>query len=549
MATPAGRRAAGRYRPASIVDHTNVDLDVSAAVAELLAGLVAEPWGQVTPSVYETGRVVSLLPWLAGQPGRVRYLLASQRPDDAWGGPDGYALVPTLSAVEALLALLARADPAECGPIDPGTISTAADRGLRAIWRLLDNRSNIVLPDTPAVEIVVPALVATLNDHLVRLRRTAEPGLATWRSDITLPLPAGVDPAMVRRIRARLDEGGTVPAKLLHSLEIFGSTGPVRPVPPGTIGASPAATASWLARRTPVGSGDPARRYLEAVAARHGGPVPSVVPITMFERAWVLSGLSGAGIAAVVPEPLLTSLAEGLDADGVPGGAGLPADADTTSVVLLTLAQLGRPVDLDCLWAYRADGHFQTWPGERTASATTNAHVLEAFGHRISSGGPGHARYAGTAAKLVDWLAGQQHPDGYWTDKWHASPWYATACCALALHRYGGERGAVAVRRAVAWVLSTQDDTGGWGRWAGTAEESAYGLQILLIAGRPDQPGVSRAVRRGYRFLRDYRDAPDPPLWHDKDLFRPVAVVRAAILTALHLAQRAGCSDGMIAGR
>src|SRR5439155_6397301 len=106
-------------------------------------------------------------------------------------------------------------------------------------------------------------------------------------------------------------------------------------------------------------STDPARRYLEAVAARHDGAVPSVVPITIFERAWVLSGLCGAGIPASVPESLLTSLTEGLGSDGVPGGAGLPADADTTSVVLLTLARFGYRADLDCLWAYRVDGHFQ----------------------------------------------------------------------------------------------------------------------------------------------------------------------------------------------
>ena len=71
---------------------------------ELVDGLLAQPWGQVTPSVYETGRVVSLAPWLGGQEQRITYLLDTQQPDGRWGPSDiGYALVPTLSAVEALL--------------------------------------------------------------------------------------------------------------------------------------------------------------------------------------------------------------------------------------------------------------------------------------------------------------------------------------------------------------------------------------------------------------------------------------------------------------
>jgi halimadienyl-diphosphate synthase len=542
MVAPAGQRPDGRVRPGSKVNHATSqelrEVDVSAAAGDLLRGLVAQPWGQVTPSVYETGRVASLLPGLAGQAARVRYLLTSQRRDSAWGGPDGYALVPTLSAVEALLAVLARADPAEWEPYGHHDVLDAAERGLRAASKLLDDRSTDALPDTPAIEILVPALVDMLNDRL-----------ADRRDPVVLPLPHGVDPALVRRVREALRAGGSVPDKLLHSLEVFDTTGAVHPVPPGTVGASPAATARWLSGRPSATAGDSTWHYLETVAAVHGGAVPSVVPITMFERAWVLSGLRGAAITADVPQTLVDSLADGLTEVGLPGGAGLPADADTTSVVLLALRQRGRSVDLDCLWEYRADGHFQTWPGERTPSVTTNAHVLEAFGHRIRYGGPAPAGYPETLAAVVEWIAGQQHDDGYWTDKWHASPWYATVCCVLALHRYGGERGVPAVRRAVEWVLSTQDGDGAWGRWGGTAEETAYAVQILLVAGGRANPAAGRAASAGYRFLRGNVDEPGPPLWHDKDLFQPVAVVRAAVLAALRLAQRTGSPSPSTAPR
>jgi halimadienyl-diphosphate synthase len=505
---------------------------VAKATADLLASLVAQPWGQLSPSEYETARVVSYVPWLTGQTGRVEYLLAGQRPDGAWGGPDGYALVPTLSVVEAFLALLARADPAECPTVRRDLVAHSVARGLDALWLLLHDPAGITLPDTPAIEIIVPVLVETVNDHLARS------GPVHWRAGARLPQPPGVNPETVRLIRARLDAGAGVPAKFLHSLEVFGTTGPVRPVGPGTIGASPAATAWWLAQRPPGGTAASARDYLEAVAARHGGPVPSVVPVTAFERAWVLSGLFRAGIPVAVPDSLVTGLAAALGETGAAGGPGLPVDADTTSVALLTLRRLGRHVDLECLWAYETDSHFCTWPGERTASVTTNAHVLEAFGQHVEDGAGAPDRYSRSMHRIADWLSGQQGTEGSWTDKWHSSPFYATTCATLALHRYADGAGAPAVRRAVDWVLSTQDGAGAWGRWGGTTEETAYALQILLIAGRPDDPAIARAVTRGYRYLSENGPRLDPPLWHDKDLYQPIAVVRAAVLGALHLARR-----------
>lgn len=86
-------------------------VDVPAAAAELVTDLMVRPWGTVSPSVYETGRLVSLAPWLVGHPERVRFLLNGQQSDGRWGGPEGYALVPTLSATEALLCAVSRGSP------------------------------------------------------------------------------------------------------------------------------------------------------------------------------------------------------------------------------------------------------------------------------------------------------------------------------------------------------------------------------------------------------------------------------------------------------
>ncbi|WP_344845429.1 prenyltransferase/squalene oxidase repeat-containing protein [Nonomuraea dietziae] len=146
-------------------------------------------------------------------------------------------------------------------------------------------------------------------------------------------------------------------------------------------------------------------------------------------------------------------------------------------------------------------------------------------------------RYRPVMARLGGWLASRQRADGAWDDRWHASPYYATASCALALDDYGSPENAGSVRRAVAWVLDTQRPDGSWGRWEGTPEESAYALQTLLLTRAGDDPRLARAAAEGYRFLRGADLDSQPALWHDKDLYSPRAVVRAAVLASLHLAE------------
>nr|WP_260408014.1 prenyltransferase/squalene oxidase repeat-containing protein [Planomonospora venezuelensis] len=523
--------------------------------------MLAEPWGQVSASPYETGRVVSLAPWLSGHAARVDFLVAAQRADGSWGPPGGYGLGATLSAVEALLAELRRESP--CA--DPGLLAKVAARGLEAV------RDRPVpagdLPDLPAIELIVPSLVARIGAHLDR----GVPGAGDLRLGALRPEPpAGMGGAKLAAVRAWLASGAEVPQKLVHALEVAGPEAVAAcgiapaPMPGGmaALGASPAASAAWLAvprgpgkgagrdpgpdgegapygPARPAGQEEAVRRYLEAVAAAGGGPVPCTLPITVFERGWTLSWLRRAGVPVEVPEELVASLRDGLGPDGLATGPGLPADADTTSVALYALALLGEAREPEGLWRFETETHFCTWRGEEGTSLTTNAHVLDAFGEYVRRCG-GEPRHTAVVAGLAAWLRDRQGRDGSWTDRWHASPYYATACCAIALHEFGGEESAGAVAAAVDWVLGTRRPDGSWGRWEGTAEETAYALQTLLLAGAPREGRWMEAVDRGYRRLLDLRagGAP-PPLWVDKDLYLPVAIVRAAILGAIHLARRA----------
>ncbi|WP_228010396.1 prenyltransferase/squalene oxidase repeat-containing protein [Nonomuraea phyllanthi] len=494
-------------------------VDVAREANSLIATLMAMPWGQVSASVYETGRLVTLAPWLTGHGERIDYLTRTQRPDGAWGAPGGYSVVPTLSATEALLTV---------GATEP------AGRGLAALRRQLPRMTD--LPDMPAADLIVPALIALINAHPV-----GEP----------LPLPPGLDSSRVERVRRVLSSGAEPPQKLLHALEVAGPASGgssfVRPTVIGTVGASPAATAAWLGGAW-LGTGalldaDSARSHLEAVVARYGGPVPVGLPITVFERGWVLSWLARAGVPVEVPPEMVADLRAAIGPGGTPAGAGLPPDADTTSVALYALALHGMARDPESLLAFDTGGHFCTWQGEDGFSISVNAHVLDAFGAYAASGPDRADAYADVRERLARLLVERQRPDGSWDDRWHASPYYATLSCVLSLSEYGGPGLAPTVARARAWVLSSQRPDGSWGRWEGTPEETAYAMQTLLLPeavnGGTVEERHRQAAARGHRFLQLSGEMSDyPPLWHDKDLYTPIAVVQAAILAARYVHAR-----------
>ncbi|MGW4502758.1 prenyltransferase [Micromonospora sp. NPDC004336] len=505
----------------------------------LVAAMAATPAGTVSPSTYETARLVSDAPWLPGHARRLRHLVAVQRADGGWGAPGAYGLVPTLSAVEALLR--SALDPGRADRPAAHPPPAAVDRGVEALRRLL--AADEPVPDMPGVDLIVPALL----DRVDALLHPAGGGPSRWAHLPALPMPHGMTRHRSEAVGRLLAAGRPVPQKLLHAFEVLDERTRdrlgVRPVA-GAVGASPAATAAWLGDPARPGADRAAIDYLTAAVAPADGTVPCTTPITVFERAWVLSGLARVGAAVDVPAPMVAGLAAAVGPAGAATSPGLPTDADTTAVTLFALALLGRPVAPDSLLAYDTGAHFCTWQGEDGASVTTNAHVLEALGWHTRHA-PGRP-YADVADRVAGWLLDAQLADGRWTDRWHASPYYATASVAAGLAGHAPAVAAAALDRAVDWVLGTQRDDGSWGLWEGTPEETAYALHVLLGAGRPPRPGLGVVVRRALAFLDDRRDPAghDTPLWHDKDLYHPVLIVRAAVLAARHLARMTGHVGG-----
>jgi len=506
-----------------------------SSAAEVLAGLTARPLGETSPSIYDTGRVNTLAPWLPNAGGRLRFLMSAQKSDGTWGGPDGYAVIPTLSAVEALLNAGCRED---VSAAEQGRLAGAAHRGLSALWSLLHRNDPARLPDTVAAELIAPALTAEVNAHLDRLASSPVSGLDAWSGGARLERPPGSAPQSLAKAREHLRVSGNAPVKLWHSLEVMGDLArAARSVVPagGAVSCSPAATAAWLG--SPPMDEPASIAYLESAGADHGGALPGIFPLYGFERIWVIATLLGAGLDVSVSGSLVTQLETTLDAGAMGGAPGLPPDADTTSAALATLARLGRPRDPARLWEFELDDHFCCWVGERTPSPTANAHVLEAFAEHVARASGDTGRHRAAIVKIVRWLADAQRQDGSWTDKWHASAYYATAHCALALDLVDRDD---VVRRAVEWTLATQNADGSWGRWGGTSEETAYAIHILLRT-RPGRADLRtrRAAARGHAFMRAEDPERHPALWQDKELYAPLAICRAVRLAALHIAQAA----------
>ncbi len=210
--------------------------------ALLIAEVDRDPWGSVRASLYETARVISFAPWLSGHKRRLAWLLKQQFPDGSWGeGPAPYRLLPTLSAVEALLSTL-RFDTAS------GTgrerLAAAAAAGLAALRSLPPTGQ---WPDTAAIEILVPSLVAEINEHLDQKVIGALSPLGQWSRGSRLTLPNGFRQMLPDQIAQRCRSAGSVPEKLHHTYEgISRHLSHAEVALPGRLfGSSPAATAAW----------------------------------------------------------------------------------------------------------------------------------------------------------------------------------------------------------------------------------------------------------------------------------------------------------------
>ncbi|MGA4837396.1 hypothetical protein [Streptomyces sp. G45] len=371
--------------------------------------------GLITPSVYDTARVASLLPDRPHTGKMLRWLTSQQRPDGGWGAPLTPLArdLPTLAAVLALTSYPAH--------------RSAARRGARFLQRHAPTHWGGPVPqDIPVgLELLLPALLDE-----ARAARVDAP-TAPYEALRTLGTRR-------RRLIARLAPHAPGTAAV-HSWEAWGSPDAPLPVDGSTgIGHSPAATATALSRAAyGAPTTDMLHGYLTRATAACPPLMPTVWPIDVFERAWALHALALAGL---LHHPgLAPACARQLDllhASLTPVGIGMSdhftADGDITATTTAVLTLAGRPCDLGVLDRFRHHDHYRTYPGELQPSLTTTAHAVHALAtHARLRPTHGPSRAAEPSRR---YLADRQQPDGRWTgDKWHTSWIYTTAQVVIAL--------------------------------------------------------------------------------------------------------------------
>ncbi|HEY5058624.1 MAG TPA: squalene--hopene cyclase [Gaiellaceae bacterium] len=132
-------------------------------------------------------------------------------------------------------------------------------------------------------------------------------------------------------------------------------------------------------------------------------------------------------------------------------------------------------------------------------SADVSAHALEALA-------PDPA-YAAAVERGLPWLLAEQESDGSWFGRWGVNHLYGTGAALPALEACGVPHDHPAVRRAVGWLDSVQQEGGGFGEdirsyadpaWRGrapfaTPSQTAWALMGYVAAGNAEDEGSRKA--------------------------------------------------------
>ena len=478
-----------------------------AASRELLASLQQ---GAISAAAYDTAFVARLRqpddPNAMAYPQTLGWLLRSQNAD----GSFGTALpIPKDKLVSTMSALVALADLPQ--PLQDGVAHRARTKALRYLYE--DTGNWQTGPDMAGFELVLPALLDEAKVRGLPLPYDRFMGISAQRD------------AKIGHIPPRLIYNVKTP--LLHSLEYLGNRLDIEAArkqlsPNGSFANSPSATAYFLLKTRD----EQANEYIALLLRNRGdGSIPTVAPFEVFEIAWVLYNLARAGHHPAEASPLLRYLAQALSDDGVGvSREGLRPDADDTALTLSVLHRHGFPISAGPLRPFEGVNFFFTFPLERDASVTANAHVLEVL--QVVQPFP---RQHVIAQKVVKYLRDARVDGDHWVDKWHGSPFYATAHAVFALTASAPD----ACAKAFGWLRDSQRADGSWGWFSnGTPEETAYAVQALMVAPAEFQAGLKEPFERAAAYLNETDREPVIPMWIGKTLYGPTQVVRAAVLSA-----------------
>ena len=149
-------------------------------------------------------------------------------------------------------------------------------------------------------------------------------------------------------------------------------------------------------------------------------------------------------------------------------------------------------------------------------SVDVTAHVVEFLGKM------GYRPGFKPLDRALSYIFREQEPDGPWYGRWGVNYIYGTGYVLPALEAVGFPMDDPRVRKAVNWLLSRQNEDGGWGedvmsyhrrelrgRGPSTASQTAWALLALIAAGG----ARSEAVKRGIEYL--IRTQNDEGTWNE----------------------------------
>ncbi len=424
----------------------------------------------------------------------LEWLHANQLPDGSWGADAPfYYHDRIISTLAVMIALTRRGRSAYK--------TKQLESGLLALDRIISGATQGLVADpngaTVGFEMIIPTLVAEAE----------ELGIITQQGNRILGRLQKLRQAKMKKMAGRkinkyitaafsAEMAGKDGATILDVNELQDSN--------GSVAHSPSATAYLLRHVSP--DNPAALNYLKKWISEDGG-LPNVAPFDVFEPAWVLWNLS------IIPDfKLPLSAKKHLDflfASWKPGkGIGhaskyLPKDSDDTSLVYELLSSFRYEVDIEAVLRYEEEQYFRCFDLEANPSISANIHVLGALRQA------GYPVDHPVAQKVISFLARSRSTDGFWLDKWHASPYYPTAHAVIVSAGYAEQL----IEQAIQWFLRTQHADGSWGFYEATAEETAYAVQALAkweeYGGKLPKGRIEQACRW---LERKYHEPYPPPL-------------------------------------
>ncbi|HSM56340.1 MAG TPA: prenyltransferase/squalene oxidase repeat-containing protein [Candidatus Sulfomarinibacteraceae bacterium] len=444
------------------------------------------------------------------------YLQEHQLADGGWGDPHVYyAHERTISTLAAMLALLEWGEPLQGKRIE---------QAVAALHRYGPDLARE--PHEPiGFELLLPRLadeVERFNLQLPRQAWTRVEQIAAQKS------------ALIGALRVEYDN----PRTWWFNMEILpedqlAAVGEQVLNEHGAIAISPSATAAYLRALRRNGQDSPrAAAFLDQVVSLSDGGAGVCYPIEGFEVMWTLDNYLRAGLSPEDPmlRPMLAWLRDywNTSPSGMSHSRAFPVDdGDDTAVAFRVLRIAGLSISdrpLLRFWSEN-EGHYYTYPDERTPSVSAAVHGLSAFRQANWD-----AQHECIAAELTNWLREQMRTEGMLHDKWHVSPLYATSRVIEPLLGWDDQL----ARQCIDFILTHQRPDGGWGHTGtSTLEETALAVLGLVAARRNGRLADASPLRRAACYLAQHSLAqPVERLWIGKGLYRPVGVVNSLVHAA-----------------